>query len=85
MKHRDRSSEVTPLIRWQFERGERHVTCAVLAAPVTSSYEVATVPLWAIDRAAVETFATPTAALHRHAAIAESLREAGWTLAAYTA
>ena len=61
------------------------MTCAVLATPTTSTYEVATVPLWDLDRAAVERFESPCAALHRHAAIAADLREAGWTLAAYTA
>jgi hypothetical protein len=53
--------------------------------PTSSSYEVAIVPLWDVARSAVETFDSPAAALHRHAAIAADLREAGWTLAAYTA
>ncbi|HEY3043372.1 MAG TPA: hypothetical protein VGJ39_05080 [Vicinamibacterales bacterium] len=73
------------LVRWQFERGDRHLACMVQAAPVTSSYEVAIVPLWDVAGSAVETFDSPAAALHRHAAIAAGLREAGWTLAAYTA
>ena len=74
-----------PLIRWQFERDERHLACMVQAMPITSSYEVAIVPLWDVGRSSVETFDSPAAALHRHAAIAADLREAGWTLAAYTA
>jgi hypothetical protein len=85
MNRPDPREETAPIVRWQFERGARQVTCAVLAQPVTSSYEVAIVPLWDMDSAAVETFATPSAALHRHASIAAGLRDAGWTLAAYTA
>jgi hypothetical protein len=77
--------EYRPLVRWQFERGDRHVACMVQSAPVSDSYEVAVVPLWDVKQSAVETFDSPTAALHRHAAIAADLREAGWTLAAYTA
>jgi hypothetical protein len=76
---------VAPIVRWQFERGHRRLTCMVHRAPVTSGYEVATVPLWDVGRAAVEMFDSPCAALERHAAIAADLREAGWTLAAYTA
>ena len=74
-----------PLVRWQFEQGDRHLTCMVQAEPASSTYEVAIVPLWDVVHSAVETFDSPTAALHRHAAIAAGLREAGWTLAAYTA
>ena len=74
-----------PLVRWQFERGDRHLACMVQSAPAPSSYEVAIVPLWDVGRSAVETFDSPAAALHRHAVIAADLREAGWTLAAYTA
>jgi hypothetical protein len=73
------------MIRWEFERGERHVTCAVLAEPAGSSYDVATIPLWDVESAAVETFDSSRAALRRHAAIASSLRDAGWTVAGYTA
>jgi hypothetical protein len=85
MKRRETAEETSALIRWQFARGEQHLTCAVLAAPTTASYEVATVPLWDVGNAALETFESPGAALHRHAAIAAGLRDAGWTLASYTA
>jgi hypothetical protein len=74
-----------PILRWQFARGDRHLTCMVNRADEPSAYEVATVPLWDVRKAAVETFDTPAAAFHRHAAIAADLREAGWRLAAYTA
>jgi hypothetical protein len=73
-----------PIVQWEFERGDRHVTCMVQTAP-SSSYEVAIVPLWDVGCSAVETFDSQSAALHRHAAIAADLREAGWALAAYSA
>jgi hypothetical protein len=85
MMRQTQRDDASPIIRWQFERGEQHLTCAVLAAPVVPSYEVATVPLWDIEKSAVETFASPCEALHRHAEIANGLRNAGWTLASYTA
>ena len=73
------------LIRWQFERGNRHLACMINQAPIDSAFEVATVPLWDVTRTAVERFDSPGAAFQRHAVIAADLREAGWTLAAYTA
>jgi hypothetical protein len=45
---------------------------------------VATLPLWDGGPIGVERFETPGAALHRHAAIAADLRDAGWTVSAYT-
>jgi len=74
-----------PLVQWQFERGDHRLTCLVQEAPIPSAYEVAIVPLWNMGWSAVETFDTSTKALHRHAAIAADLREAGWALAAYSA
>jgi hypothetical protein len=58
--------------------------CAIHAA-VTSGDEGATVPLWDVGRTILETFNSASAALHRHAAIAADLRDAGWTVTAYTA
>ena len=72
------------LIRWEFARHGRHLLCAIQAA-ATASFEVATVPLWDVGHGSVETFSSASAALHRHAAIASDLREAGWTIAGYTA
>jgi hypothetical protein len=72
------------LVRWEFERDRRHLACAVSFDPDTPDYEVAMVPLWAGGSPAVERFATPCDALHRHAAIVADLREAGWTLSSYT-
>jgi len=81
----DRTVTATaPLIRWEFARDHQHLMCAVRATPAESAYELAIVPIWDVNRAAIETFTTATAALRRHAAIAADLREAGWMIASYT-
>jgi hypothetical protein len=74
----------TPLVRWEFARGRRHVMCAIRGS-AAGPYEVAIVPIWDVGRTAIETYATATEALRRHAAIAAQLRDAGWTIASYTA
>ena len=73
-----------PVVRWDFARNHQHVVCTILARPAESFYEVAIVPLWDIGCAAIETFTSVTAALRRHATIAAELRDAGWTVAAYS-
>ena len=55
------AQEVTSLVRWNFARNHRQVTCAVRATTAASTYEVATIPLWDIGRAAIETFKTAVA------------------------
>jgi phage head maturation protease len=70
------------LVRWELAQADKHVMCGIQRK--ASLYEVSTVPLWAIGKSAVETFSCATAALRRHAEIAANLREAGWTVAAYT-
>jgi hypothetical protein len=84
MKHRHGTRSVDPIVRWEFERDHRHLLCAILVTPTASSDEVATVPLSNGGRTAVETFESPSAALHRLAVIAADLRATGWTIAAYT-
>ena len=79
---RTRPTTPTFLVRWELSQADKHVVCGIQRT--SSKYEVSTVPLWAIGRSAVETFSCATAALRRHAEIAASLREAGWTVAAYT-
>lgn len=81
--HIKNNAQAPLIVRWEFARNERHLMCGIHAA-AASSFEVATVPLWDVARTAVETFSSASAALHRHAAIAANLREAGWTVAAYT-
>jgi len=44
----------------------------------------AMLPLWSNGISAVERFETPRDALQRHAAIVADLRNAGWTISAYT-
>jgi hypothetical protein len=73
-----------PFVRWEFARDGRHLMCGIHAA-AAASFEVATVPLWDVGRTVVEIFNSASGALHRHAMIAADLREAGWTVAAYTA
>ena len=73
-----------PLVRWEFERDQRHLTCSVSVAADTPNYEVAMLPLWSNGVSAVERFDTPSDALQRHAAIVADLRNAGWTISAYT-
>lgn len=84
MNLRQAKRSAAPLVRWEFERNQRHLMCSIRATAASSSFEVATVPLWNGGRTTVETFASPRAALHRHAAIATDLRSSGWTVAAYT-
>jgi len=78
-------SPTAPLVQWEFERDDRHLVCGVHPSQTESAYEVAMLPLWNGGPMAVESFETAAAALHRHAAIAASLRDAGWTVTAYTA
>jgi hypothetical protein len=71
------------LLKWRFSRTHQQVMCAIRAAS-TNSWEVVTIPLWDVKRAAVETFSTVREAIERHATIAADLRDAGWKLSAYT-
>jgi hypothetical protein len=85
METSSRRLSTKPIVQWLLERGHRCVTCRIDARPATRSYEVATIPHWDLTRAAVEIFNAPGPALRRHAAIALELREAGWTVASYSA
>lgn len=76
--------QTLPLVHWEFERHNRHLTCGVSIAPDLPQYEVATTPLWTSEALVVERFDTPVGALQRHAQIVERLRHDGWTLSAYT-
>ena len=85
MKSRHDPQDDAPLVRWNFARDHRQLMCAIRATAAASSFEVATIPLWDVGQAAIETFKTAGAALRRHAAIAADLRDAGWTVASYSA
>ena len=71
------------LLRWEFSRTHQQVMCAIRAASA-NSWEVVTIPLWDVGRAAIESFSTAHEALGRHATIAADLRDAGWKLSAHT-
>ena len=85
MKNRQDDQTTHPIVRWEFERDHRHLSCAIRSTPAATSFEVATVSLWDGGEAALEVFDRPSEAFHRHATIAADLRSAGWTVAAYTA
>ena len=84
MKHLASTDDSTPVLRWQFARGNRSLTCRVDREPDTAYYDVSTLPHWDLQRAAVEIFEAPSEALQRHAVIAAQLRAAGWTVTSYT-
>jgi hypothetical protein len=72
------------LIHWEFERNHQRLLCAVHVTAAPQSYEVATLALWDRGPIGIERFESPGAALRHHAATAAGLREAGWTVTAYT-
>jgi hypothetical protein len=72
-------SESAGVLRWTFLRGTKAMTCAVRFSD-QQMYDVCVVPHWDVSSSVIETFERPASALHRHAQIASSLREAGWTL-----
>jgi hypothetical protein len=84
MKHLAPSHLPTAVVRWQFERGNRALTCRIDVTPDADCYNVSTLPHWDLRCAAVETFEAPSKALQRHAMIAAQLRDAGWTVTSYT-
>jgi hypothetical protein len=83
MTNRTKNALGESLLRWEFSRTHQRVMCAIRAASA-NSWEVVTIPLWDVGRAAIESFSTAREALRRHAAIAAGLRDAGWKLSAYT-
>ena len=71
------------VLRWLFRHSDRLLTCGSTRA-TGAAFEGGTVPHWDIRRASIERFSCAKAALQRHAEIAASLRESGWSAAAYT-
>lgn len=72
------------LIEWILERNRRRLVCSVTQLAGAGLYEVAMQPLWDRASAVAETFHDPLTAFQRHAAIAASLRDKGWVVAAFT-
>jgi hypothetical protein len=84
MKTRARkSNEPEMVLRWLFRQSDRLLTCGISRA-AGAAFEVVTVPHWDVRRASVERFSCALKAIERHAEIAASLRESGWSAAAYT-
>ena len=79
------TSETRELVRWELERANQHIVCAIEAVPSESAFDIAMVPLWNERLTARESFATPAGAFQRYAAIVAGLRDAGWSVCAYTA
>ena len=84
MKTRDgKSNEPQMVLRWLFRQKDRLLTCGISRA-AGAAFEVVTVPHWDVRRASVERFSCAMKALERHAEIASSLRDSGWSATAYT-
>jgi hypothetical protein len=72
------------LLRWVFRRENRLLTCQLDREGHQASYTLSLVPHWDVRQAVAETFDAGVSAFRRHAAVAEQLRRAGWTLTAYS-
>lgn len=77
------TSPVGEMLRWQFRMRNRLLTCGITKSG-PDGFNVVTLPHWDVKGGIVETFSSSASALQRHAAIAERLRSAGWSLASYT-
>ena len=60
------------------------LTCQLTALQGGTAYALLLLPHWDQSQAWLETFDSSVPALHRHAEIAATLKESGWTVAAYT-
>lgn len=69
--------KATSILRWIFMRKGQLLTCEIRVNG-SQSYDVCVVPHWNVDRAIIEPFNRPIAALSRHAELTCCLREAGW-------
>ena len=72
------------VIRWVFRRENQMLTCQLTAVLGGAAYALLLLPHWDRSQAWMETFDSSVPALQRHAEIAATLRESGWTVAAYT-
>ena len=72
------------ILRWVFQRDNRLLTCQLDREGHQASYTLSLVPHWDVRQAVSETFDAGVTAFRRHAAVADQLRNQGWTLAAYT-
>lgn len=72
------------LLSWVFQRGDRLLTCEIDHRPEDASFVLSFVPHWDTKAVSMERFEKSTSAFRRHAVIAESLRNSGWTVTEYT-
>ena len=78
-----RRVDTPSVVRWCFLRGNELLTCQI--HPLRGGrFRLSLVPFGGTGRSAIETFGSIFSALQRHAAIAASLRQAGWTVVAYS-
>jgi hypothetical protein len=71
------------MLRWIFRRGNHFLTCQ-LTRIRNHRYVLALVPHWDQSTLESESFDSGLSALHRHASIANALRESGWKVVAYS-
>src|SRR5687768_3901655 len=80
---RTRRDETQCVVRWTFLRGNELLTCQIHRQP-GRRFRLSLVPFTAKGSSAVETFGSIFGALQRHADLAVALRQAGWTVVAYS-
>jgi hypothetical protein len=78
-----RRADTPSVVRWSFLRGNELLTCQIHRLP-GGRFRLSLVPFAGTGRSVIETFGSIFSALQRHAAIAASLRQAGWTVVAYS-
>ena len=78
-----RRDETQCVVRWTFLRGNELLTCQIHRLS-RGRFRLSLIPFGAKGRSAVENFASIFTALQRHAALAASLRQAGWEVVAYS-
>jgi stress-induced morphogen len=83
MKRIARKKRMIRILRWVFQRDNQLLTCQLDSNGHHASYTLSLVPHWDVREAVSETFAG-VGAFRRHAAVAEQLRNEGWTVAAYS-
>jgi len=78
---RPRSNRMRPsaLLRWVFLKAGKVLSCEIRVNNA-HSHDVCVVPHWDVAAAVVERSDNALSALERHAQIAASLRNSGWTL-----
>ena len=70
------------MLRWTFRRGDELLTCQIHRRR-PGLFRLSVVPHGSIGAGVLETFSSTMRALHRHAAIAADLRQAGWSVVSY--